>query len=165
MRRRLILHETRFTRSRFFTAYFIDIDTFYLFLNWFSTRVSDDWKSVCGRRLYACINTRKFKGLDSREITSLPVIKKKWFTWPVISIITKNKPHAHHKTICIQCKFTTPDNRSFANCDYYFFQPLSSVHSFQSNQSFQAIEFVDRVDPFRKSSIWHFYSMDMKFSK
>ena len=32
--------------------------------------------NVCGRRLYACINTRKFKGLDSREITSLPEIKK-----------------------------------------------------------------------------------------
>ena len=59
-----------------FTSYFIDVDTFYLFLNWFSTRVGDDRKYVCGRRLYACINTRKFKGLDSREITSLPEIKK-----------------------------------------------------------------------------------------
>ena len=59
-----------------FTSYFIDVDTFYLFLNWFSTRVSDDRKYVCGRRLYACINTRKFKGLDSRQITSLPEIKK-----------------------------------------------------------------------------------------
>ena len=45
----------------FFTSYFIDVDTFYLFLNWFSTRVSDDRKYVCGRRLYACINTRTFK--------------------------------------------------------------------------------------------------------
>ena len=32
--------------------------------------------NVCCRRLYACINTRKFKGLDSREITSLPEIEK-----------------------------------------------------------------------------------------
>ena len=32
--------------------------------------------SVCGRRLYECINMQKFKGLDSREITSLPEIKK-----------------------------------------------------------------------------------------
>ena len=32
-RRRLILHETGFTRYRFFTSYFIDVDTFYLFLN------------------------------------------------------------------------------------------------------------------------------------
>ena len=60
----------------FFTSYFIDVDTFYLFLNWFSTRVSNDWKYICGCRLYACIKTRKFKGLDSREITSLPQIKK-----------------------------------------------------------------------------------------
>ena len=49
---------------------------FYLFLNWFSTRISDDRKYVCSGRLYACINTRKFKSLDSREITSLPEIKK-----------------------------------------------------------------------------------------
>ena len=53
--------------------------------------------NVCGRRLYACINTRKFKGLDSREITSLPEIKKV-ITWHVISIIAENKPHAHRKT-------------------------------------------------------------------
>ena len=38
-----------------------------LFLNWFSTRDSDDRTYVCGRRL--------FKSLDSREITSLPDIK------------------------------------------------------------------------------------------
>ena len=56
----------------FFTSYFIDVDTFYLFLNWFSMLVTDDRKYVCCRRLYACINTRKFKGLDSGEITSLP---------------------------------------------------------------------------------------------
>ena len=55
-----------------FTPYFIDVDTFYLFLNWFSTLVSDDREYVCCRRLYACINTRKLKGLDSGEITSLP---------------------------------------------------------------------------------------------
>ena len=75
-RRRLILHETAFTCWGFFTSYFIDVDTFYLFLSWFSTRVSDDRKYVCGRRLYACIKKKKFNGLDSREITSLPEIKK-----------------------------------------------------------------------------------------
>ena len=42
----------------------------------FNTRVSNDRKYVCGRGLYACINTRKFKGLDSREITSLQEKKK-----------------------------------------------------------------------------------------
>ena len=76
IRSRLILHETAFTRWRFFTSYFISLDTFYLFLNWFSTHISDDQKYLCGSRLYACINTRKFKGLDSREITSLPDIEK-----------------------------------------------------------------------------------------
>ena len=59
-----------------FSSYFIGVDTFYLFLNWFSTRVSDDQKYLCGSSLYACIDTRKFKGLDSREITSLPDIEK-----------------------------------------------------------------------------------------
>ena len=96
----------------FFTSYLIDVNTSYLFLNWFSTLVSDDQKYVCGRRLYACINTRKFTDLDSREITSLP---KKWFTCHVISIIAENKPHAHHKTICMQWKVTTADHRSFVN--------------------------------------------------
>ena len=71
MRRRLIIHETGFTRESFFTPFFW-IFNFYLFLNWFSTRFSDDFKYLCGRRLYVCINTRKFKGLDSREITLLP---------------------------------------------------------------------------------------------
>ena len=42
----------------------------------FNTRVSDDQKYLCCRRLYACVNTQKFKGLDSREITSFPEIKK-----------------------------------------------------------------------------------------
>ena len=111
-----------------FTSYFIDADTFYLFLNWFSTRVSDDQKYRCGSRLYACINTRKFKGLDSREITSLPEIEK---------VITR--------LICIQWKFTAHDHCNFANYDsYFFYRPLSSVHLLQSNQRFQAIQFVDR---------------------
>ena len=34
-----------------------------------------DWKYFCGCRLCACINTWKLKGLDSREIASLPEIK------------------------------------------------------------------------------------------
>ena len=59
-----------------FTSYFIDVDTFYLFLNLFSTLVNDAQKYLRGSRLYVCINTRKFKGLDSREITLLPGIQK-----------------------------------------------------------------------------------------
>ena len=45
-------------------------------MNWFSTRVSDDRKYLCGRRLCGWINTRKFKDLYSREITS---------TWSTLS--------------------------------------------------------------------------------
>ena len=116
MRRRLILHETAFTRWRFFTSYFIYVDAFYLFLNWFSTRVSDDRKYVCGRGQNERTNTRKFKGLDSREISSLPAIKKVIYIGHVISIIAENKPHAYHTgPICIQWKSTIPDHRSFAN--------------------------------------------------
>ena len=97
MRRWLILHKTGFTCERFLTSYFINMDTFHLFLNWFSTRVSDDQRYLCVHRLYMHINTPKFKDLDAREITSLPEIKK-WLTWHVISIIVENKPHSHHKT-------------------------------------------------------------------
>ena len=61
-----------------FTSYFIDVDTFYLFLNWFSKGVSDDQKYLCGIAAYTRlhVNTQKFKGLNSREITSLPDIEK-----------------------------------------------------------------------------------------
>ena len=75
----------------------MDVDTFYmyLFLNWFtmlvSAAVSDNQKYVCGCRLYACINTRKLKGLDSREITSLPEIKSYLHGMSFQSL------HAHHK--------------------------------------------------------------------
>ena len=59
-----------FNVLKVFTSYYTlsqDVDTFYLFLNWFSTRV----------RLYACIYT-KIRGFDSREITSLPEKKKSY---------------------------------------------------------------------------------------
>ena len=74
---------------------FISVD---LVLNWFSTRVSDNWRYVFGRTLYVFIITQKFKGLDLREITSLQEIKNEMRTWHVMSIIAENKPHAHHKT-------------------------------------------------------------------
>ena len=71
------------TGETWFTVYSLKVFYFLLyrrryffFLNWFSTRVRDDQKYLCGSRLYACINTWKFKGLDSREITSLSDIKK-----------------------------------------------------------------------------------------
>ena len=81
-----------------------------------STRVSDNRKYVCGRRLYGCIIARKFKGLHSREITSLPEIKKNVMgTWGIISIIPENKPHAHHKTHLHSMKVCNTPDRSFAN--------------------------------------------------
>ena len=127
MRRRLIQHETGFTCQRFLTSCFIDVDTFYLSLNWFSTRAWDDRKYVCGRRLYACINTRKFLGprfqrnyiiarhqkndLHGASFTSSPKINRMLITRP----------------ICLQWKFTTPDHRSFAYYDSYFFLDHSVV--------------------------------------
>ena len=68
-----------FSRNRIyslkdFSSYFIDVDTFYLFLNWL-VRVSATTGNTSAVRLYVCINTRTFKGFDSREITSLPEIK------------------------------------------------------------------------------------------
>ena len=98
IRRRLIRQETWFTRLRFLTSCFIDLDTFYLSLNWFSRRVSDDQKFFCDRRLYACI-----KLILENSRASIPdklrhcQISKKWFTRNVISIIAENKSHAHHK--------------------------------------------------------------------
>ena len=69
------------TRNRIYSLQFFHFllyrrRYFLLISEFYSTRVSDDRKYVCGRRLYARINTRKFKGLDSREITSLLEIKK-----------------------------------------------------------------------------------------
>jgi len=99
MRRRLILDETGFTR--YFTSYlingriFIRVFTFYiafddLFLN---SRVSDDQRNVCGRRL----DTRVYSYTKIRG----PRFERNYVvmgTWHVISIIAENKPHVHHKT-------------------------------------------------------------------
>ena len=74
MRRWLILQETKQIYS-LNVFYFLSTPILFTCF-WIDFFVSNDRKYVCGRRLYACINTRKFKGLDSREITSLPDIKK-----------------------------------------------------------------------------------------
>ena len=71
-----VINSTRNMINSLIISYFINVDTFYLLLNWFSTCVSDDQRYLSRSRLYACINTRKFKGVDSKEITSLPDIKK-----------------------------------------------------------------------------------------
>ena len=133
--RRLILHETGFTGLRFFTSYFnlstvllISYSTI-LFLNWFSARVSDSWKYVCGRRLYACIITLKFTKIQGPQFERNYIItkeKKRDGTWRVISIVAENKPHGHLKTHLHTMKVYNTHDRSFANCDFPFF-PTTEV--------------------------------------
>ena len=136
-RRRLILHETAFTRWRFLlSSYSIDVDTFYLFLNWFSTRISDDQKYVRGR-VYRY--TKIQRPFDDSEKLHHCQRSKKWFAWHVISIIAENtckRESLQHPTIAVLLIKIL-----------IFFRPLSSVHLFQSNQCLQAIEFVDRHVP------------------
>ena len=66
--------------------------------------------------LGACINTRKFKGHDSREITSLPEIMQKsdlhGTSFQSPPKINRMLIMTHLPTIW---KFTTPYHRSFAN--------------------------------------------------
>ena len=85
------------------SAYFYTLSTSILFTCFWTDLV----RVLATTRVY---NTRKFKGINSREITSFSEIKKVIYMH-VISIIAENKPHARHKTICIQWKFTTPDNQ------------------------------------------------------
>ena len=66
-----------------------------------SATVSDDQKYVCSCRLYACINTRKFKGLDSREITSLPEIKSYLHGMSFQSLYAHHKMHLHTMKVFI----------------------------------------------------------------
>ena len=55
--------------------------------------------------------------------------------------LRKNKRHAHHKTHMHAMKVYNTRPSQFCN---FFFRPLSGVHLLQSNQCFQAMEFVDR---------------------
>ena len=61
------------------------------------TRVSDDRKYVFSRRLYARINTRKFKASIPEKLHHCQR-SKKWFTWHIISIISENKPQYYINT-------------------------------------------------------------------
>ena len=88
--------------------------------------------------------TRKIKGLDSREITSLPGIKR-------VIYMARHFNHRRKQTACLsQGPFAydeSPKHPTIADLlikILIFFRPLSSVHLFQSNQRFQAIEFVDQ---------------------
>ena len=117
---------------------------FYLFLNLFSTRVSDNLKYVYSRRLYGCKKYTKIQGpwfqrnyiiarilksdLHGMSLQSLPKINCLLITiWPFAY-----NERLQHPTIAVLLKVLI------------FFPPLSSVYLFKSNQRFQAIEFVDR---------------------
>ena len=74
---------------------------------------------------------------------------KTWWIWRVISIIAKNKPHAHHKTHLhtvnetLQHPISLLPHRNFSHRDSSFFFDDWNIHLFPSNRRFQAIEFVD----------------------
>ena len=114
----------------FFTSSFIDIDTFYSFLNWFSTRVSDDRRYVCG--------------LDSREITSLPRIEKVIYMACLFSHRRKQIARSSHDSFAYSESLQHPTITILLIQILIFLRPLSSVHLLQGNQRFQAMEFVDR---------------------
>ena len=57
-------------------------------------RVSNDQKYVCGRRLYVCIIHNIQRPRFERNYIFARDQRKKHD----VSIIAKNKPHAHHKT-------------------------------------------------------------------
>ena len=108
MRRRYLFYTKQHLLAEGFISYFINVDTFYLFLNWCSTRVSDDRKYVCGIRVskYTKIQETRFqrnyiiaRDLHGTSFQSSPKINR--------MLITRH--------ISIRWKFTTPDHRSFAN--------------------------------------------------
>ena len=75
------------------------------------------------------------------------VFGKTWSTWCVISIIAKNKLHAHHKTHLHTMKVYIASPSTFCSLKILLFFDHWSIHLFQSNQRVQAIEFVDRPFP------------------
>ena len=99
---------------------------------------------------YACINTRKSRA-SIREKRHHYQRAKTWWTWRVISVIAENKPLAHHKTHLHTMKVynTQPVSLTIEVLlitIFLCFQHLS-INLFQSHQSFQVIEFVDRIVP------------------
>ena len=93
----------------------------------------------------------KIQGLDSREITSLPEIKK-MNTWHVISIIADNKTHVHHKSYLHTMKVCNTRTSQVCLLRIFFFRPLSSVHLFQSNQrGWLGAEYMNRAGSFENT--------------
>ena len=137
MRRQLHLHETGFSHDKFLTSYFIDSQVFFKIIILFYIR----YLTICFWIDWIHVHKyTKIKGLDSsmREITPLPESKKSDEHGMSFRSSLKMK----------QWKFTTPDQLATPSA------PLIEVllikillfldHLFQSNQHFQAIEFVDQ---------------------
>ena len=77
-----------------------------LFLNWFSTRVSDDRKYVCDRRLYARVyNYKKIQGASIQEKLHR---SRRWKTWWEHGVSFQSSPKINRvlitRLICIQWK-------------------------------------------------------------
>ena len=122
------------TRSRIYSLkvfHSLLLDIYFLFLNWLGTHVSDDRKYVCGRRLYVCINTWKFGGLNSREIMSLP--ENSW------GEAGSSKTPLERKIL--GGGGGGANQRVFHGGRFFFFDHRS-VHLFQTNQRFQEIELI-----------------------
>ena len=69
-----------------------------MFLNWFSTRVSDDRSYVCGRRLYECVGyTKILRPRFERNYLTAKDKKTWWEHGASFQSSPKNKPHAQHK--------------------------------------------------------------------
>ena len=64
-----------------------------------------------------------------------------------MSIIAENKLHAHHKTHLHTMKVYNTWPVSLLLIKFFFFFDHRSVHLFQSDKRFQAIEFIDRPVP------------------
>ena len=134
MRRQLHLHEAGFPHKKFLTSYFIDSQVFFriFYMSYLTICFWIDWVHV--------YKYTKIKGLDSREITSLPV---------------KSDEHGMSFQSLLkmkQWKFTTPDQLASPSAPLievlvikiFLFVDLWGIHLFWSNQHFQAIEFVDQ---------------------
>ena len=116
MRRRLILQETWFNYSLMIFYFLLYRRRYFLFVSELTyMRVSDDQKYLRSSSLYACRSTRKFKGLDSRGITSLFARYRKSDLYGTSFQSPKITRVLITGLICIQWKFTTPDHGNFAN--------------------------------------------------
>ena len=109
------INSTACTRWGFLTSYFIDVDTFYLFLNWFSTRVSDERKYVCGRRAMRVYKYTKIQGPRFQRNYIIARDQKSDLHGTSFQSSPKISRMLITRAICIQWKFTTPNHRSFAN--------------------------------------------------